>query len=410
MSTVFVDRNKPLSWRCTKGHQWNASLSSIKYQCRWCPECAVESRRLQALVDAQELAHSRGGTLLSKDYVNSQMELMWRCKAGHEWSASLNSVRNRRSWCPHCAIKARCLSLNDAQEVAHARGGACLSETYVSCQEHLRWTCAKGHEWHASLSSVKNQDRWCPQCAVESRRLETLDVAKDVAHSRGGELLSMDYVSSQTKLMWRCSKGHEWAASLTSVKSGGSWCLQCAIEARRRHSLKVAQDLAISRGGALLSTTYINSRRYLKWRCRKGHVWLANFNNIKGGGSWCPDCATGVSESKVRNLLEKTIFPGKSFRKCRPEFLRTERGGRLELDGYCKELGIAFEYQGEQHYNPNSWFHRGKRRSFENLVARDKEKADRCKDVGVQLLIVPHYEDDPEALLRRLLGMPSERP
>ena len=76
------------------------------------------------------------------------------------------------------------------------------------------------------------------------------------------------------------------------------------------------------------------------------------------------------------------------------------------MDGYCPELGIAFEYQGEQHYNPKSWFHHDKK-SFENLVARDKEKVDRCAEAGVRLLIVPYFEENPEALLRQSLRMSS---
>ena len=41
------------------------------------------------------------------------------------------------------------------------------------------------------------------------------------------------------------------------------------------------------------------------------------------------------------------------------------------------------------------------------MVTRDEIKASRCREVGVQLLIVPYFEKNPEALLRSLLRMAS---
>ena len=45
----------------------------------------------------------------------------------------------------------------------------------------------------------------------------------------------------------------------------------------------------------------------------------------------------------------------KKFAKCKPLWLKNQRGSQLELDGYNDELKIAFEYQGRQHYEDNNW-------------------------------------------------------
>ena len=50
----------------------------------------------------------------------------------------------------------------------------------------------------------------------------------------------------------------------------------------------------------------------------------------------------------------------------------------MELDGYCPELQLAFEYQGEQHYSANSCFNQ-RRVGFAERLHRDRLKAHQCE-------------------------------
>ena len=49
----------------------------------------------------------------------------------------------------------------------------------------------------------------------------------------------------------------------------------------------------------------------------------------------------------------------------------------MELDGYCPDLQMAFEYQGEQHYVANSYFNR-LTGGFAEQLERDRLKAQQC--------------------------------
>ena len=53
------------------------------------------------LEDAKQIALSRHGQCLSTKYKNNQLPLLWYCKEGHIWQASLSNVKSG-TWCPFC--------------------------------------------------------------------------------------------------------------------------------------------------------------------------------------------------------------------------------------------------------------------------------------------------------------------
>ena len=115
--------------------------------------------------------------------------------------------------------------------------------------------------------------------------------------------------------------------------------------------------------------------------------------------TWCPNCATSFwrTEAEIRDIFE-TIFCPHEFESCYPQFLEG-----LQLDGYCRELSLAFEYQGEQHYDPDNYFHFGDISSFEAQQERDIRKRELCKAAGVRLVLVPHFANDKRTFVVTML-------
>lgn len=89
-------------------------------------------------------------------------------------------------------------------------------------------------------------------------------------------------------------------------------------------------------------------------------------------------------EQECRTMIEG--LTGKSFPKSRPAWLVGSRGYRLELDGFCEELGIAFEHQGVQHFEYVPFFQT--KEKFQRTVELDREKKALCAARGVQLIEV----------------------
>lgn len=206
----------------------------------------------------------------------------------------------------------------------------------------------------------------------------SLQVFLDIIDKMDGKVIS--HSDDEQWFNIECSAGHLWT-SHRNYLIVGSWCRKC-FAISRRLSIKHAQEIAAKRGGDCLSETYENAHAKLLWKCSVGHIWPAALYSIKNG-RWCPQCRIGLSEKCCRFLLE-TIFE-QPFPKAKPEWLKNEEGQKLELDGYCEALGIAFEHNGDQHFKEVKKF----KQSLERIKVHDEIKLRACKTNGVKLIVVP---------------------
>jgi hypothetical protein len=168
----------------------------------------------------------------------------------------------------------------------------------IRSKSQIRWRCAEGHEWVTSFQKVK-MGQWCGVCAGLKKK--TIEYCQRLAEKRGGECISEEYTNCNVGLEWRCAKGHTWETSYRHVEAG-TWCPFCANKAKG--SIETCQELAKKHDGKCLSTKYINARTKLIWECSKGHQWLAAPTKIKTGagmrtGTWCPVCAGKLNSPNI---------------------------------------------------------------------------------------------------------------
>lgn len=148
---------------------------------------------------------------------------------------------------------------------------------------------------------------------------------------------------------------------------------------KRKYNLASVKQLAKSRGGKFLSKPHkIIVKNQYKWECSEGHRFSKRLEDIDLGG-WCRDCSTGLYERICRAHFE-SIF-GVKFPNVRNlDWLINEHGNHIELDGYNKELRIAFEHQGRHHYKENAFFKK---------PLYDAIKKELCKKNNVKLICIP---------------------
>lgn len=112
--------------------------------------------------------------------------------------------------------------------------------------------------------------------------------------------------------------------------------------------------------------------------------------------SRCPKCDSGYYETRTRKNF-KQVF-GFVFEKISMKTVLNKRGihGGSRYDGYAtffvagRKVKIAFEYNGEQHYQfPNS-YHRSYREWIES-IKRDERKILDSQAEGVILITIPYH-------------------
>lgn len=122
----------------------------------------------------------------------------------------------------------------------------------------------------------------------------------------------------------------------------------------------------------------------------------------------------GIDESRYKKLVadpksceDKCRFIFESifnipFLKCRPDWLRNPKTNKnLELDGFNSKLptpigeGLAFEFNGPQHYYFTPKYHKNEE-GFTDQLYRDALKKNICEKRNIILIIIPYTTTDFE--------------
>ena len=96
----------------------------------------------------------------------------------------------------------------------------------------ILWICSRGHEWEATVASRSNGNN-CPYCSSQKilpgfndLMTTNLELAKEV--SPNSKIKATEVTAgSNKKLLWICSNGHEWEATVKR-RSKGQGCSYCS--------------------------------------------------------------------------------------------------------------------------------------------------------------------------------------
>jgi hypothetical protein len=117
-STVTFGSDKSFSWCCSKGHEYQSTVSRRTYgsSCPFCSGNKVLKGFNDLLTVNPTLATEADGWDPTKYSSGSSAKKMnWRCKTGHNWSAAIASRSGSGVGCPKCSGRDVITGENDLQ-------------------------------------------------------------------------------------------------------------------------------------------------------------------------------------------------------------------------------------------------------------------------------------------------------
>ena len=315
----------------------------------------------ERFAEIKTLVESRGGVLLSEQYLGARRPVRVRCKCGHEWEAAYHTLK--KSWCRLCGnVRSqdrmrgvpragdKSVSVFDkAKAIAKRNKIACLSASYTTARTPMKWRCKTcGYTWTATTDAIR-QGRGCRKCSTKRAAVKlslTIEEMQVMAKDRDGECLSRNYLGANRKLRWRHNAcGSIFWTSPSSIRSAGSWCPSCARKRgdlkRSKHTIEEMKTLAQRQDGECLSDAYKGASTPLAWRHSPcGTVFRTTPAHVLSG-TWCPKC-------RRRDAAESRRYT-----------LNDMRAVAKRMDGKC----LADAYQGI--HVPVSWRHNACGRVFQ---------------------------------------------
>ena len=277
---ITFGSNKRVWWKGACGHEWETSVKA-RSKGEKCPICSG-ARVIEGINDLATLK-----PLLAQEWseknelkptevsVASHKKIIWKCKHGHEWEASVKSRTVNGTGCPYCSHNKVLAGFNDLASqypdiaAEWSDRNLPLQPTMVTAFANSKawWKCRDcGNEWYTLISTRSGGSR-CPYCSGYTLLKGFNDLATthpDLAAewSERNYPLLPDEVNAKSRrnVWWKCKTcGNEWK-SVINARVKGTVCPVCADRA----VLAGYNDLATTDRKLLAEWDYATRTEYIK--------------------------------------------------------------------------------------------------------------------------------------------------
>lgn len=129
---VTFGSNKKVWWKGTCGHEWETSIKA-RSSGEKCPICSG-ARVIEGINDLSTLKPELASEWSEKNEIKptdvsigSHKKVIWKCKLGHEWIATVKSRTINKTGCPYCSHNKVLAGFNDLAALAVVGGALAVA-------------------------------------------------------------------------------------------------------------------------------------------------------------------------------------------------------------------------------------------------------------------------------------------
>lgn len=234
----------------------------------------------------------------------------------------------------------------------------------------------------------------CLKCAIEKIKLKLKDSKESFiekskkVHGNKFNYSLVEYVNAHIKVKIICPI-HGLFEQTPNAHTQGASCPKCFHKpfCTTEKFIKKAQKTHKNKYDYSL-VNYKDSKAKVKIICPIHGIFKQTASNhIFGAG--CPICKLSKGENLISDLFNQNKITYKLQHKFKDCFFKR----KLPFDFFLKKHNCCVEFHGEQHFNCRAFF--VKKEKFDELVLRDKNKEQYCKNNNISLIIVfkNHHND-----------------
>ena len=344
ISKEYKNNRQKLTVKCPEGHITEVTFDHFKRGSR-CRECMPNKRK--SIEEIRNFMATEGYELLSSEYRNSKQKLEIKCPKGHVYKQTWREFQAGYR-CSECGGTKR-KSYEEVKEYIEKEGYTLLSKEYINNSTNLDMLCPQGHKYNANFNNFKKGYR-CKKCAG----LETVEfeyVKEYLFEQYNYTYIGGEYKNAKSELLIKCDKGHEFTTNWNKIQQGKCHCRECYNE----YWYNKEKEYANKYGFEIINKEYANMQTKIKFKCSKGHIFKKTFNAFKSNKS-CPYCSASSGEYAISLILDKLRIDGifqHTFPNCKDvqvlpfDFYLPQYNLIIEYDGK-QHFEIVPQFDGEE--------------------------------------------------------------
>lgn len=299
---------------CNNGHNIKKSYLEIKLD-YLCPECKKNDRqeeRNQYYNKYKTMIEAMGGKIISTNYIDANTKLKFYCENNHTVEHLPYRIGiDKCQKCPHqkyVQVVDKIAIYNKYCDILKTRGWKMISLEYINHETELEICCNNGHRIKRKPRHI-TEERGCQNCYNfgnnNATKANYYDFYKNLIESKGGKMISEEYIDSTTKFKFYCNRDHV-VEKLTCELKSDKWCSQCYREdiiIKRNNEQIQCEKLILDKEGIIFLIN--DDTKRIEFYCKNNHYNDMSYYCILSG-SYCLNCHYDSTKKLIVSKYHRT--------------------------------------------------------------------------------------------------------